>query len=138
MKVLTRLIVVIATVAGVIGLILGGIFLGTGSLGFLENSGLMPNLGELQRAPSSDVTAPGTTRETGASTVLRFTWQGDEIVYNGNVISETEFATLLDSANANDAKVEIIKLSNVRVESADRRRQLLDDAGVRYEVIPQE
>jgi hypothetical protein len=39
---------------------------------------------------------------------------------------------------ANEGKVEIIRTSDVTVEAADRWNRLLDQAAVRYEVIPQE
>jgi hypothetical protein len=137
MKFLLRTILTLATIIGVLVLILGGVFLGTGGdLGFLTDSGVLPDFGSLQtttgRAPSEPVTTgdvPGT---------LRFTWQGNAILYNENAISEADFATLLVEAEANKSKVEVIKFSDVSVESADRWRKMLDEAGVRYEVIPQE
>ncbi len=138
MKILLRFTVFLATIVAVIALLIGGVFLGTGSLDYLENTGLIPDLGQFQSAPNSDVAEPEMTSETGGATVLSFTWQDDEIIHNGKVISETEFAELLDAAKANDTKVEIIQFSNVRVESADRRRQLLNDSEVWYEVIPQD
>jgi hypothetical protein len=85
--------------------------------------------------------APNTqeiTETVGSATVLRFTWRGDEIVYNDSVISETDFADLLAQAKASESKVEVVKFSDVRVEAADRWREMLDGAGVRYEIIPQE
>ena len=138
MKIILRFIVFVATIVGVVALLLGGIFLGTGNLDFLESTGLVPDLGALRTAPSSDAVEQDTTSETGTATVLRFTWRGDEIVHDGNAISEADFALLLVEAEANGTKVEIVKYSDVRVEAADRWRKLLDEAGVRYEVIPQE
>jgi hypothetical protein len=137
MKVLLRIILSLATIIGVLVLILGGVFLGTGGdMGFLAESGVLPDLGSLRSLPSNAPSAPETTG--GVAGTLRFIWQGNTILYNENAISEADFATLLVEAEANDAKVEIIKFSDVSVESADRWRKLLDEAGVRYEVIPQE
>jgi hypothetical protein len=138
MKIILRFIIFLATIIGVLALIVGGIFMGTGSLDFLERVGIRPELGNLEIAPGSAPTETGTPSGPGTTTVLRFTWRGDEIVYNDNVVSEAEFGELLAAAKTNDAKVEIVKLSDVRVEMADRWREMLDAAGVRYEIIPQE
>jgi hypothetical protein len=139
MRFLLRFIIFFATVAGVLALIIGGIGLGTGNFDFLESVGL-PNPGSLQTAPSSGSApaAEDSTTETGTDIVLSFTWRGDEIIYNDAPISEAEFGELLAEAKEKDVKVEIVKFSDVRVEVADRWRQMLDTAGVRYEVIPQE
>lgn len=141
MRLFLRFIIFIATIVGVIALLIGGIGLGTGNFDFLESLGL-PNPGSIQTAPSSPSgSAPAADETPGApdaTIVLRFTWSGDQILNNETPITEAEFAELLAEAKEKDVKIEIVKLSDVSVESADRRRQMLDEAGVRYEVIPQE
>jgi hypothetical protein len=138
MKFLLRFVIFLATIVGVLAMIIGGIGLGTGNFDFLENVGL-PNPGSVQTAPSGSAPASeDTTSETGTTIVLSFTWRGDEILYNDAPINEAEFGELLAEAKEKDVKVEIVKFSDVRVEAADRWRQMLDTAGVRYEVIPQE
>lgn len=141
MKFFLRFTIFIATIVGVLAMIIGGIGLGTGNFDFLESVGL-PNLGELQTAPGSAPGAQATVQapaaESGTDIVLSVIWRGDEIVYNDNAISDGEFADLLAEAKTKDVKVEIVKFSDVRVEAADRWREMLDTAGVRYEVIPQE
>jgi hypothetical protein len=143
MKIILRFIIFVATLVGVVAVIIGGIGLGTGNFDFLQRLQL-PNLGTVQTAPGSAPATEPTTiapeTETDAETemVVRFTWRGDEIIYNDSAISEADFAGLLAEAKAKEVKVEIIKLSDVRVEAADRWREMLDEAGVRYEVIPEE
>jgi hypothetical protein len=138
MRILLRFLVFVATIVGVLALLVGGLFLGTGNLDFLERIGISPTLGTLEVAPGSTPDAEATASVPGTDAVLRFTWQGDEILYNGNVITEADFSDLLASARASDTKVEVVKMSDVRVESADRWREMLDSARVRYEIIPQE
>jgi hypothetical protein len=138
MRIILRFLVFIATIVGVLALLVGGIFLGTGNLDFLERIGVDPTLGTLDVAPAATADAEVTDSASGTGEVLRFTWRGDEIIYNESAISEADFSDLLASARASEAKIEIVKMSDVRVESADRWREMLDTAGVRYEIIPQE
>jgi hypothetical protein len=138
MRIIFRFVVFVITLVGVIAILIGGIFLGTGNLDFLERIGIEPRLGDVQITTDSAPNTQEITETVGSATVLRFTWRGDEIVYNDSVISETDFADLLAQAKASESKVEVVKFSDVRVEAADRWRELLDGAGVRYEIIPQE
>jgi hypothetical protein len=138
MKILLRFVIFVATIVGVIALLIAGLYMATGSLAFLEKVGIEPTLGTLQIGPDSTPLSQETTTAADAATVLRFTWRGDEIIYNDSVVSDTEFTELLNQAKVNETKVEIVKFSDVRVEAADRWREMLDEAGVSYEVIPQE
>lgn len=101
---------------------------------FLRNIQLPQFVGRDQGDDANTTGSPSGSSQA----VVRFTWRGDEITYDGTVISEAEFANLLQEAKASGAKVEIIRTSDVTVEAADRRSRLLDQAAVRYEVIPQE
>ena len=139
MRIILRFLIFVATIVGVLALLVGGLFLGTGNLDFLERIGISPTLGTLDVAPIETPDAQATAAAPGSTEAgLRFTWQGDEILYNGNVITEADFSDLLASARASDARVEVVKMSDVRVETADRLRAMLDEAGVRYEIISQE
>jgi hypothetical protein len=133
MKTLLRLIVLIATMAAVLLLLFGGVFLETGNLDIMATRSLLPEVGSLQTIPVSDTIE----QQTGKETVLRFTWRGDGILYDDNVIDETKFTALLLRAKANKTKVEIVKFADVRGLDAYRWRQLLEDAGVEYEILPQ-
>jgi hypothetical protein len=133
MKNLLRLIVLIATMAAVLLLLFGGVFLETGNLDIMATRSLLPEVGSLQTIPVSDTIE----QQTGKETVLRFTWRGDGILYDDNVIDETKFTALLLRAKANKTKVEIVKFADVRGLDAYRWRQLLEDAGVEYEILPQ-
>lgn len=68
--------------------------------------------------------------------VFRFLWQGETIYYLGNEISEEYFAELARQARELNGKVEVQQASDVTVATADRRRAILDEAGVDYEIIP--
>jgi hypothetical protein len=138
MKILVRIILTVAALIIAVALLFGGIFLGTGSLDFLQNAGFLPNFGSPESVPDNNSSQQEIPSETEGAITIRFIWRGDEIIYDENVISESEFEGILAEAKLNDAKVEIIKTSDVEVETADRRRQLLDEAGVRYEIISQE
>jgi hypothetical protein len=117
-----------------------GLYLWTGSLGFLQNVSFLRNL-DVPALPRPDVSAErgaaGNPVDLNDSTV-QLTWRNDEILYNGTVIDEAAFAELLAEVRANEGKVTITKSSDVTVQAADRWRRLLDEAGVRYEVIPHE
>jgi hypothetical protein len=139
MRFLLRLIVVLAVLGVLVYMVLPR---WSGNLDFLENI-------EFQRATEflRNIELPQFVRSDQGDDpnmagppqpVTRFTWQGDEILHNGTVISETEFANLVREVKANDGKVEIIRTSDVTVEAADHWNRLLDQAAVRYEVIPQE
>lgn len=139
MRFLLRLIVILAVIAVFVYMILPR---WSGNLSFPGNAEFqrateflrnieMPQF--LRRDQGDNPNSPGSPQP-----VTRFTWRGDEIWHNGSVISEAEFATLLREVKANGGKVEIIRTSDVTVEAADRRGRLLDEAAVRYEVIPQD
>jgi hypothetical protein len=135
---LLRFIITLAAIAGVLVLVLGGLFT-TGNLGLFP--GLDDMVENVLSPQTVNVDEPAEQRTTGGAVeapVLRFTWRNDEILYNDQVISEEEFARLLDEAKAQGAKVEITKFSDVTVEAADRWRLLLDQVEVRYEIISQE
>jgi hypothetical protein len=68
--------------------------------------------------------------------VFRFIWQGESIYYLGNEISEEYFAELAHEARELGGKVEVQQASNVTAATSDRRRAILDEAGVDYEIIP--
>jgi hypothetical protein len=92
MRIILRFFVFLATIIGVLALIVGGIYLGTGSLDFLENIGITPTLGSLEIAPGSSpetVTPNAGTTSGGTTGVVQFTWRGDAILYNDNEVSET-------------------------------------------------
>jgi hypothetical protein len=142
MKFIMRVLILVGTVALVVALLFGGLALGTGNLNFLSSLGFPTNLGSIEVAPGSAPNGQEPLRQSttisGTATVLSITWRGDQIVLDDQTISDEDFADLLAEAKSKDIKVEIIKHSDVRVEAADRWRQMLDNAGVRYEVIPQE
>jgi hypothetical protein len=88
-------------------------------------------------SPVAVATAPARTQEDRRyPLIFRFTWQGEEIYYLGNSISEGYFQDLAREAKALGAKVECEVASDVTVGTADRRRDYLDSVGVPYEIIP--
>jgi hypothetical protein len=133
MKALLRFMLLITTMAAVMLLLFGGVFLETGNLDIMATRSLLPEVGSLQTIPISEPIE----QKTGRETILRFTWRGDGIIYDENVIDETEFTALLEQAKSNKIKIEVAKSSEVRGLDAYRWRQLLDDAGVQYEILPQ-
>ncbi|MCC6455200.1 MAG: hypothetical protein IT328_09685 [Caldilineaceae bacterium] len=137
MKTLLRLIVLITTMAVVLLLLFGGVFLETGNLDIMATRSLLPEVGSLQTIPISDTIEQQSAQQTGKESVLRFIWRGGNMLYDDNVIDETEFTALLVRAKANKTKVEIAKFPDVRGMDAYRWRQLLEDAGVQYEILPQ-
>jgi hypothetical protein len=87
--------------------------------------------------PVAVATAPASAQEDGRyPLIFRFTWQGEEIYYLGNSISEAYFQDLAREAKALGAKIECEVASDVTVGTADRRRTYLDRLGVPYEIIP--
>jgi hypothetical protein len=139
MRFLLRLIVILAVIGVLVYMVLPR---WSGNLDFLGNvefqraTEFLRNIELPQFVRSDQGGDPNTAGPP--QPVTRFTWQGDEILHNGTVISEAEFANLVREVKANEGKVEIIRTSDVTVEAADRWNRLLDQVAVRYEVIPQE
>lgn len=139
MRFLLRLIVILAVIGILVYMVLPR---WSGSLDFLSNvefqraTEFLRNI-ELPQFVRSDQVDNSNTAGS-PQPVARFTWRGDEIVYNGTVINEAEFTNIVREVQAAGGKVEIIRNSDVTVEDADRLGRLLDQAAVRYEVIPQE
>jgi hypothetical protein len=79
--------------------------------------------------------APSVGPAESYAIVFRFLWQGESIYYLGNEISEEYFAELANEARELNGKVEVQQASDVTVATADRRRGILDEAGVDYEII---
>jgi hypothetical protein len=135
MRALFRLIMTLV----VLGLVLVvGLYLWTGNLGFLSNLGVLGNGEALRNIEVPEIALRDAGGSAAPGDTVRLTWQGDEMLYNGNAIDEETFAALLQETKADGGKVEITKHTDVTVETADRWRQLLDAAEVRYEIIPQE
>jgi hypothetical protein len=135
MRALLRLIMTLV-VLGI--LLVVGLYLWTGSLGFLNNFGFLGNVEALRNVEVPEIALRDAGGSGAAGTVVQVTWQGDEILHNGNAIDEAAFTELLQETKAADGKIEITKHTDVTVEAADRWRQLLDAAEVRYEIIPEE
>ncbi|RIK41990.1 MAG: hypothetical protein DCC55_10280 [Chloroflexi bacterium] len=107
--------------------------------GFSLPGGFNP-FGWFNREPAMTQTAPrpspAADTAEGVSLVFRFLWQGERIYYLGNEITEEYFAELAREARELNGKVEVQQASDVTVETADRRRAILDEVGVNYEIIP--
>jgi hypothetical protein len=67
--------------------------------------------------------------------IFRIIWQGDRIYHLGNEISEEHFYELARQAKSLGGKVEIQQSSDVTFEVANRRRTVLNEIGVNYEII---
>lgn len=104
-------------------------------LGPLDVFGLLDQGGVESRPATNGPTAAGPANET-PQLIFRLLWRGDRIYYLGNEISEEYFEELATEAKRLNGKVEVQKESDVLVEVADRRRDILDRVGVHYEIIP--
>lgn len=141
MRTILRFILFAATIILLLAIIVGSIYFGAGNRDFLHDIGIVPTIGSLEVAPVSTVVlSPEVEATTDASTseIVQFTWRGDEIIFDDAPISEEEFVEMLVDADNSNASVEILQSSDVSEEDADRWRELLDESGVRYEVILQE
>jgi hypothetical protein len=103
-----------------------------GDINFLERFQRQPATGQ----PVAVATVPASQPDSRYPLIFRFRWQGEQIFYLGNSISEAYFQELVREAKALDAKVECEVASDVTVGTADRRRNYLDSVGVPYEIIP--
>jgi hypothetical protein len=102
-------------------------FLMQGGFGFFFGGGTGGNSETAPGAPAG-VTAPNTSGQL----IFRLTWQGDQIVYNGNEIDEQRFAEIVQEAKELGGRIECQKSSDVTVDTAERRRRLMDEVGVPY------
>lgn len=65
--------------------------------------------------------------------IFRFTWQGEQIIYNGNAIDEEYFAETVKEAQALGGRVECQQSADVSLAAVERWRAILDEVGVAYQ-----
>ena len=70
--------------------------------------------------------------------VFRFEARGDQIYYLGNAVDDAYVRDLARQAKGLDAKVEVLVASDVTVARADSLREILNESGVPYEIVPLE
>ena len=143
-RILWNLLLLVPYVLLLLGLWLVINYFSWGSFSFLPTVSLptisLPNLSLNQAAATATPVTPSTVSSpqvanTTYSIIFRFIWQGEEIYYLGNQISEEYFYELARQAKELNGKVEV-QASGVSTETYNRRVDTLNQIGVPYEIIP--
>jgi hypothetical protein len=86
-------------------------------------------------APATPVASSAETANRSYAIIFRFLWQGENIYYLGNLISEDYFFELTDQAKDLNGLVEVQQAANVSEETVARRINRLEQIRVAYRII---
>jgi hypothetical protein len=112
-------------------------WIGFNPLGGYNPFGLFNPTPTLTR-PSNNAPADNTADNETFQLVFRFEAHGDQLFYMGNAVDAEYARELARQAKGLDAKIEVHMASDVTVAQADSIREILNEAGVPYEIIPLE
>jgi hypothetical protein len=86
-------------------------------------------------APATPAASSAPTAAQSYAIIFRFLWQGEDIYYLGNLISEDYFFELAEQAKDLNGLVEAQQAADVSDETAARRVNRLAQIGVAYRII---
>jgi hypothetical protein len=133
-RLLLGLLRLIPYLAGLLLIVLVVLFFMRGGFDWLPSG--IPGLDGL-RSPTPTV-ASSSGEAASDQLIFRVEWQGEQILYLGNQISEEEFAEVARQAKEVGGRLEIQRASNVTVDNSSRREALLTELDVSYRITPVE